>query len=202
MRRPCSAAAVFVAAVFVAAVCLAGCGIPNQEVAHVAPDKDVPTGLLHPTAPTTSTIPPANGTAAVIVCLAHAAGPLTAVTRLLPRDPTTDDVLRELANPPTALQQAFGLGTVVPSGIRASVAGGIASVALNADFATLAAADQLTAVAQIVCTLTDQPGIGQVQFKLHGMTADVPRGDGSTTSDPVSRDDYPTFMPSSPQVPV
>ncbi len=52
------------------------------------------------------------------------------------------------------------------------------------------AADQLKALAQLVCTFTEQRGVGQVQFSVSGSSAEVPRGDGSSTSDPVSRLDY------------
>ena len=66
---------------------------------------------------------------------------------------------------------------------------------LNTDFGTESATDQLNAVAQIVCTLTARPGIGQVQFRLNGKSTAVPSGDGSTTSAAVSRDNYPNLIP-------
>jgi spore germination protein GerM len=54
--------------------------------------------------------------------------------------------------------------------------------------------EQLLAVAQLVCTLTARPGVGPVSFTLEGAPVDVPTGDGSLTSGPVSRDDYADLL--------
>ena len=182
-------------ALFVIPICIAACGVPTQSVAHVAPDKDVPSGLLDTTTSTSTTMPATKPLTAVTICLAQRVGPLMTVTRQVSLRATINDVLRQLAIPPTQQEQALGLETAVSAGITGAVAGGVAKVSLNSDFTTGSAADQLTAVGQIVCTLTARPGIGQVQFEMNGTTIDVPRGDGSTTSNPVSRDDYPQLMP-------
>lgn len=192
MRRPPLGR---LAAAATAALALAGCGIPTQSTAHVAPDKGVPPGLLSEPSSTTTTTPAGPATAEVTICLAQSSGPLTAVTRRLPTDASLDDILHALAQPPTAQEQAAGLNTALPSGITATVAGGVADVALTAGFGAESATDQLLGVAQIVCTLTARPGIGQVQFELNGKVTEVPRGDGSTTSAPVSRDSYPKLIP-------
>ena len=130
------------------------------------------------------------------MCLASSAGPLKAVRRPIPAAATVTDILTALAMPPTAAEQSSGLSTVLTPGGTGTVTGGIATVGLSADFTAASSTDQLAAAAQIVCTLTACPGIGQVQFQLDGKPVDVPRGDGSTTSKPVSRDDYPTLIPS------
>ena len=176
-------------------ICVVACGVPTQGVAHVAPDKDVPSGLLETTTSTSTAMPATKPLTAVTICLAQRVGPLTTVTRQISLRSTISDVLLQLAMPPTQQEQALGLETAVSAGITGTVASGVAKVSLNSDFTTGSAADQLTAVGQIVCTLTAQPGIGQVQFEMSGTTIDVPRGDGSTTSNPVSRDDYPQLMP-------
>jgi len=184
---------------FVALVALglgiAGCGVPTQNVAHATPDDQVPSGLLSPTPPTTTTLPPTTATTAITICLTSPIGPLRTVVRHVPANPTTTAVLAALAQDPTTQEKAVGLGTSVTSGIAANVQKGIAHVTLDPEFASNSSADQLTAVAQIVCTLTAQPGIGQLQFELGGAAAAVPRGDGSSTTDPVSRDNYPDLMP-------
>ncbi len=179
----------------VAGLCIAGCGVPTQSVAHSTPDNQVPSGLLSPIPPTTTTLPPTTTTAAVTICLASPLGPLRPVVRQVPANPTPDAVLKALAQDPTAQEKALGLGTSVTSGTTATVRKGIADVTLDPEFASNSSAEQLTAVAQIVCTLTARPGIGQVQFELGGAAAAVPRGDGSSTSHPVSRDDYPQLIP-------
>ena len=175
---------------------VAACGVPTQQVAHPLPDKDVPSGLLSTGAPTTTTVPTGQQTAVTTICLAQSSGgPLKAVTRQLPMAVSVEGLLQELARPPTQSEQQEGLETALTPGITGTVEAGVATVALNSDFASDSGANQLVAVAQIVCTLTARPGVGQVQFELSGMTTDVPRGDGSATSGPVSRDDYPQLMP-------
>jgi spore germination protein GerM len=51
-------------------------------------------------------------------------------------------------------------------------------------------AEQVLAIAQLVLTLTEVPGVGTVEFQIDGKRVSVPRGDGSQTDAPVSRDDY------------
>ncbi len=46
------------------------------------------------------------------------------------------------------------------------------------------------AVAQLVLTLTAQPGVGQVVFVIGEDTAQIPRADNTLTNAPVSRDDF------------
>ena len=62
------------------------------------------------------------------------------------------------------------------------------------EVSALPADEQLLAVAQIVCTLTGRPGVGQVSFTLQGARLAVPKGDGSLVSSPVARDDYAGLM--------
>lgn len=174
---------------------LAACGIPTQSTAQVAPDRDVPAGLLNGSASTTTTRPQASPTTPVTVCLTQQVGPLRTVLRQLPAGQHLNQIVANLAAAPSPAEEGLGLATAVTAGITANVDRGIGKVTLNADFASASSDDQLKAVSQIVCTLTAQPGIGQVQFELNGTIADVPRGDGSLTSDPVSRDDYPGLMP-------
>ncbi len=185
------------AALWIGVAGLTGCGVPTQDSVHVAPDREVPSGLLGASpSTTTTTVPAGPTTTAVTLCLAQSSGPLRPVTRRLTGHPDLNDILQALAQPPTPQEQVQGLNTAVTPGITATVTGGVAKVVLDADFGTESATDQLNAVAQIVCTLTTRPGIGQVQFQLTGTVTEVPRGDGSGTSAPVSRDDYPKLIPS------
>jgi hypothetical protein len=98
--------------------------------------------------------------------------------------------------------------TPLPVGIRSAISApdiasasnglrGIAYVQLTADFTQHAPAEQVVAVAQVVCTLTNLAGVGQVQFTRDGHPADIPRADGSLTSKPVSRFDYSVLLPAS-----
>ena len=71
---------------------------------------------------------------------------------------------------------------------------GVAHVDVLPSISTLGGDEQLLAVAQLVCTLTGLPGVGLVAFTLDGSPVAVPRGDGSLTNGPVSRDDYDDLL--------
>ena len=57
-------------------------------------------------------------------------------------------------------------------------------------------ADQRSAIGQLVLTLTERPGIGQVRFTLDGEPMRVPRRDGlqSEPGESVSRLDYQSLL--------
>jgi spore germination protein GerM len=190
-RRPirtlCAALAVVVGA--------AACGVTADSSARVDADDNVPGGLLE----TTTTIePPGSASASrVSVCLVASDGTLVQTTRPASAPATPATALTSVARPLEPAEVRAGLSTALSADARptTSVAGGLAMVTLPAGFPEASASDQLAAVAQIVCTLTAQPGVGQVGFEIDGSVIEVPRGDGSTTSDPVSRQDYPATMP-------
>jgi spore germination protein GerM len=73
--------------------------------------------------------------------------------------------------------------------------GGVARVDLAAEFSELSPNDQILALAQVVCTLTSLPGIGQVRFTQDGAPVEVLRGDNSLADEPVSRADYQRLLP-------
>ena len=54
--------------------------------------------------------------------------------------------------------------------------------------------DPLATIAQLVCTLTQQRGVGAVRFTVDGVPFDVPIANGSLTEGPVSRDDYAPLL--------
>jgi len=172
---------------------LAACGVPTEDTAQIEDDAEVPFGLLDEA---TTTTPPATGLTptgtSLQICLLRDDG-LARVRRAGPATPTLSDVVELLAAGPTPEELAHDITTAIADDAVVTdvdAAHGIAEVDLTRAFAADAGARQALAVAQIVCTLTSQPGIGQVTFTLDGDPVDVPRGDGSTTSDPVSLDDY------------
>jgi hypothetical protein len=72
---------------------------------------------------------------------------------------------------------------------------GIATIDVSDSFADLSGADQVVALAEIVYTATARPGVGQVVFTLEGEPIEIPRGDGSLSSDAVTRADYASWAP-------
>ena len=87
--------------------------------------------------------------------------------------------------PPDA-RTAIELGDVVSVQLSA----GVASVGLAPKFRDLPATEQRLAVAQLVLTLTERPGVGQVIFTIAGRPVAVPRANGSFGSRTVSSDNY------------
>lgn len=177
--------------VVVAAVC-AGCAINPSDSSQAIADKDVPFALLDPHAPAVLTKPGGSATSICLVEDDH----LLVGQRQLDNSPRPVDILRSLSAV-TDEEAARGLSTAISSAeliTDVTIAGGTATVIL-ADGATKdLTPDPLAAVAQIVCTLTDQPGIGLVRFQVGGSPVEIPRADGSLTDQPVTRDDYRTML--------
>ncbi|MGE0879587.1 MAG: GerMN domain-containing protein [Acidimicrobiia bacterium] len=181
---------------------LAACGVPGQDRATTLGAPVVPSDLVDTTAvettvavtTTTTVVEPVVPTTFPGEACYLKDGRLVRLPRTyaLPADPA--DTIRALLDGPTATEtRQLGVRSALrrESKIRAgTVSGGTVSVELGTAFGDLPAPEQLLAVAQVVCTLTSLPGVGQVAFTLDGRSVDVPRADGSKVSRPVSRSDY------------
>lgn len=126
-------------------------------------------------------------------------GPMLAEVR---RDLTTSIGVRQLVSSllagPTSGEAAAGLSTAVPSStllVDASVEGGTATLDLSAEFTSAGGDREIAAVAQLVLTVTELPGVTAVRFLIDGSPIPVPRGDGSLAQDPVTASDYGRFLP-------
>jgi spore germination protein GerM len=149
-------------------------------------DADVPFGLLDPDAPS---VTPAGGPP-VVACLVDGEV-VTTVRRTSPRnDPL--GLVRSLAAV-TDAEADLGYSTAVddPTDIEdVDVRAGVALVDFDERAEESVAAAPLLAVAQIVCTLTRQPGIERVAFTLAGEPLEVPTEGGELTADPVGEEAY------------
>jgi spore germination protein GerM len=177
-----------------AVLAFTACGVAAQDRPRVADDDSVPFGLLAPNAPTL--VPPPAAVTAERVTLCFLAGDKL-VQLEHPIDPpvSTEAVVAALREPPPSADET--LRSVVgptPLVVHVRTSGGVAQVDLTPAVTALGGNNQLLAVAQLVCTLTARPGIGQVSFTLNDSPIEVPRGDGSLTSGAVSRDDYAAFL--------
>jgi spore germination protein GerM len=184
---------VAVALVLLFAVGLGACGVPTRDHADRANPADVPFQLVEQD-PTSG--PQAPRGAPVDVYFYD-----TTTERLVRVVLTTDDtgldgVLR-------LLQGTGGSGLPVGNPLddvevvrAAEVARGRATVDLADSFVDLTGTDQRIALAELVYTATGRAGVGQVSFTLEGEPTEVPRGDGSVTSEPLTRSDYPDLAPS------
>ena len=189
MRRPAS-----VVALVLAAALASGCGVSAQGDATVAGDDAVPFGLLDPTEE--PLVPPATGPIAdpVGLCFVRE-GRLAVVLTSLSAPISLLDAVKALVVPPAGIDPPVRSAVTGEAVVHdAKLTSGVAQVDLGQRVAELSGEEQLLAVAQIVCTLTGRPGVGQVSFTLDGVPLAVPKGDGSLVTSPVSRDDYASLL--------
>ncbi|MFN8017418.1 MAG: GerMN domain-containing protein [Acidimicrobiales bacterium] len=171
----------------------AGCGISSQDRADRIDRKTVPFGLLDEG--TTTTKPADAGRKATVFLLSK--DRLVPVERTVPTDAELADLLEQVVSGPTRQERSLGITSAVTPGTIGSVSArrGIAEVDLTSSFGDVRPADQLFALAQIVYTLTGQPGIGAVQFSVEGERVSVPLADGTQTDGPLARDDLASVAP-------
>jgi Sporulation and spore germination len=180
--------------VFVAVVLglLAGCGVDPQSEPKALTADDVPFDLLQPAAPRSSSADEQGG--AIHVFLVRD-GRLVATPRGREAADSPRSLLATLLEGPTGEEASAGLSTSIPPELgvdRTIIRGDTAFVDLAGPLDVIAARpDRSLAIAQLVYTATDLPGVSLVAFRLGGERAEVPRGDGTLTNEPVSRSDFP-----------
>jgi hypothetical protein len=173
----------------------ASCAVDGERRAQVVDDESVPFGLLEPEAP--RLVPPSSAfiTESAEICFVHDDELVIESISLSPPIKPAD-LVTALSSPPVGGDENFRTAVGDPPIVRGvRVAAGIARVDLAPAVSNLGGDEQLLAIAQLVCTLTGRPGVGQVSFTLAGAPVDVPRGDGSLTDRPVSRDVYRDLLP-------
>ena len=179
-------------------VVVAACGVGGDAELQTI-DQDDLLGLDETTTTTTTTtVPPASsapsesapaGTSTTIatqsesVALYFVDGTrLQPVTVDLAGTPTPNRVIQALLTARPSGEMGIGLRTLLPPGLVKGVDApgtGEVTVDLAAEaFNRIDSADQRTAIGQIVMTLVNRPGIGQVRFTLEGVPQRVPRRDG------------------------
>jgi spore germination protein GerM len=179
----------------VAVVVVAGCGVASQDAAERTDPKEVPFGLLDRNRG--AEVGDRSGDRDVVVFLTKD-GRLVRTVRSLAPPVTFDALLESLKQGPTRPELADGVRSAVPDDNTfesAELSGGTALVDLGKPFTAASTEEQVLALAQIVFTLTARPGVGQVQFTLDDVAVEIPIGDGSVTTEPVSRDDYVGLAP-------
>jgi hypothetical protein len=181
------------AALLAVPLLVGACSVRAEQRAQVEGDEAVPFGLLDPDVP--PLLPPSTDPSAESISLCFVQdGVLVGVDSPLERPVDLPAIVEALAEAPDAESLRTALGD--PPLVReVELVGGVARVDLRPAITELGGEDQLLAVAQLVCTLTGRPGLGLVSFTLEGSPIDVPTGDGSVTSEPVSRDDYADLLP-------
>jgi spore germination protein GerM len=184
-----------VVAAVAAVVALVGaaCGIDPEDGAQVADPESVPFGLLGDD-DAASTNAEVRVTDRRVEVYYLRDGELEGVNRLLADEATLAQLVTVLAEGPSDSESASGLRSALPAGGatgEVTTARGTATVDLAEAFTLAGQEDQAAAIAQLVYTLTARPGIGRVAFTLDGEAVEVPRGDGTLTTDALTRDDFP-----------
>lgn len=216
-HRPHVRRTVVVVAVVAGSVLGAACGVPDSGSFTAIPPDEVPYGLdettttLAPTTTrpvattkpdqTTTTVEPTTTLAPIeSVTLYFITGrTLVPTQRLLLSPASPPQVLAALAEGPPTGDEAAGLRTALPPDVEmlVTVERGIATVDLPPTFLEdVPGSEQRLAIAQIVLTLTQRAGVGQVRFTLGGEDQQVPRGEGDITAPGglVACDDYAMLL--------
>lgn len=182
------------AVVALGALAVAGCGVTTSDRVDRADPERVPFGLLD----TDTSVAPDRGPTSRPVDLYfydRQAQRLVIVPGQVP-DTSLESVLIALQEVSATSGAPAGNPLNGSDVLRAvSISRGRAQVDLSAAFSDLTGPAQLVALAEIVFTATARPGVGQVSFTLEGEPLQVTRGDGSLTSEPVTRADYPELAP-------
>jgi spore germination protein GerM len=204
-------------AVGLAAV-LVGCGIPDHGQVSTIQGKDlrqlgdtipptststIPASTLDPTTTTTTAIDTATTIATEDVTLYFiSGGQLKGYPRSLARPATTNAVLSALQEGKPPGDAFVGIRSAVPTKDQSLLGvtddgSGVATVHLpQGFFEQIPPEDQLLAIGQLVLTITEVRGIGQVLFVQDGLPRGVPRGSGGITdgTEPLARRDYQDLL--------
>lgn len=182
-------------------VLLAACAVPKSGSFNEVSPNDIPFGLNSPetSAPTTTT--------PVVVPTTVTGTTYENADLFFVKSSSLVRVRIEIPSP-TDLQGVFTalvsglpdpahtkIKTLLPAAFAANieVVGGVANVNSKRGYLdSIKPNEQRLAIAQIVLTLTSQPGIGQVTFSVGGKSIGVPRGRGDIAGagTPVTFDDY------------
>ncbi|MGI8755961.1 MAG: GerMN domain-containing protein [Acidimicrobiales bacterium] len=172
-----------------------GCAIASERSAHRVNADRVPFGLTEANPSTTTTAIPIGSTARIYLIRG---GRVVPTLRAVKKAARLLDVMDLLASGATRQERRLGLTSALAESApvtKTSVSRGIATLDLARSFADIPADEQVLAIAQLVFTVTERPGIGRVRFTFDGHSIDVPRGDGALTVDALARDDFAKQAP-------
>lgn len=172
---------------------LSACGVPTDKSPRAISNDDLPRSLRTDMT-ATSTIP-GDGTHATTVFLIGHGKLIPSLAAVSANDLAA--ALATLEGGPTEAQRRDGERSAL-TGLDlirdARVTGSTAIIDLDPSFADALAADQILALAQLVLTATAQTGVKQARITVKGEPIQVPRGDGSLTSSPLTAADYRSLL--------
>lgn len=180
-----------------AALVVSSCALSTDREPRDILDEEEPT-LVNTTVAAT----PQPGTGSTVYFLGPSGtssqSPLVAVGRQTQIDPSA--LLTILFEGPTAKEQAsLGVRTAIPAGSMLlsaeSSPQGTLTIDLSGEFLANAGDVLLDAVAQVVFTSSQLPGIRRVRLLVDGEPQDWPTSSGTTTRDPLSVYDFLDRLP-------
>ncbi len=193
-RRP-SPIATLVAGV-VALVAAAGCSAPVDSGPKTLRAASIPAALRSPSSTTSTSVP--SGESEEVTVYYIQGDRLAPVKRLVSPPVTVEKVLQKLFAGPTTAEAVGGMRSAISPDtdiLGAPIEARIATVNVSKNFAFGLPTDQIMAVAQVVFTAVEIPGVTGVLFAENGRRQEVPEGDGSSTSAPLGRASYPQVTP-------
>ncbi len=184
-----------VAVLFALTMVATACGIPTGSSPTPIAKADVPFHLLNPVASTVPTSPEVGVPETIFLVAPNQH--VFAVSRILRLPASLTQVLEALLEGPTQAETSAGLQSFLTPkiAVSASLAGDVATVNFSANPSPLVGPDQTLAIAQVVFTATQQPGVAGVVFEIAGQPTDVTTGSGVQVPGPVSRSTYAPQAP-------
>jgi len=180
-----------------ATLVVSSCALSTDREPRDILDQEEPT-LVNTTAAAT----PQPGTGSTVYFLgpsgASSQSPLVAVGRQTQINPSA--LLTILFEGPTAKEQgSLGVRTAIPAGSvllsAESSPQGTLTIDLSGEFLSNAGDVLLDAVAQVVFTSSQLPGVRRVRLLVDGEPQDWPTSSGTTTRDPLSVYDFLDRLP-------
>ena len=173
----------------VTALLLPACGVPHDDAPRALQPQEVPYF-----SPRSSPVPDPAGNGRVGLYFVRD-DEVVLTPRQVEQPTPTPELLELLLAGPAPEEQEAGLISVIPSTVTVedvSTVGSTAVVTLGGPDSEVLRLQPL-AYAQIVATLTPHRASG-VRFRLGAADLRVPRGDGSLTDAPLSREDYEQLL--------
>ncbi len=173
---------------------LAGCGVDVQ---------DRPESISIPEPPTTDAGPTTDSGGEEVTVFFVRGARLEAASRSTAR-PGVESALELLVAGPSRSEVIDGLRTALaPQTLLPEPTGStrpVITIAVSREFTDVAGGNQLLAVAQVVWTATQVPGIELLRVTADGQPVEVPTDEG-LTDDPVGRSDYRSVAPHGEELP-
>ena len=175
-------------------VLTAACGIPTGGAPTAINKTNVPFQLLNPgNRDTTGSTLPSAVTVPESIFLVAPSQTVVAVRRDVPIPATLSQILGALLEGPTEAESSSGLQSFLSATkvqVTATVSGGVATVNFSSNPDQVVGPNQTLAIAQVVYTATEQPGIAGVIIQIAGQPTSVPTASGADVSGAVTRFSY------------